>query len=473
MPVARAKAEIRRPTWDDVNADPAILFDPDDALAVDTTRSWVDPNGYRLSDRIWKAGSYDRAMLDTELHAGLALGLGPEQVAKNIEGYMTPAGQAMRTRSPRAGMGNYAARRLARTETTRAFGDALKKSAAINPFLKGMKWLLSGSHEDIDICDEHAQRSSSGEEWGPGEYAFDDTPPYPSHPNDLCTLATIDVDQNAIDAMVGRLNNPAPVFPLESGPSMQEMAEAFIHAGEERSEFAFDPKTMSAMGPDYPPPFTPTDDYVAAEDYAESLGVKEAHFDPISPNLWKPALAAGTPVSAGEEVIRKEGINSMNAINEALHAVAARGLLPMPQKVNNIFDGNLPDSIAYQSSEDDSINANLFSPTWVDPAPDIANMHEEGWTAGETPSDMIIHELGHHFHIGLGLDPNVMALQRHFPTAEEDATMASVSQYAQTSPYEFVAEVFTKLFKGDKVTPEQMALYKQWYGPDVPPEKKP
>jgi hypothetical protein len=209
------------------------------AEAFDDTRSWVDPRGYRLSDRLWRARQADRDAIDAILRGAVASGDDPLKAAKRLEDYLTPEAQLVRypadhpnpakrgrvkpfseqpkgvaTRTPRSGMGNYAARRLARTEVTRAFGKATIQAAEFNPFVEGLKWNLSGAHSKPDECDSKARRSSRGME--PGVYTVRDVPSYPTHPNCRCYLSPVTVKDT--DAVVARLrrdmergNDPFPL----------------------------------------------------------------------------------------------------------------------------------------------------------------------------------------------------------------------------------------------------------------------
>src|SRR4051794_13005126 len=122
-------SEIFRPLGEDVATGDLLL--------------WTDDNGRRFSDRIWLAKQSDRQQIDAILRGAVASGDDPLQAAKRLEDYLTPAGQQATTRTPRSGMGNYAARRLARTEMTRAFGQATLQAAELNPMVEGIKWSLS------------------------------------------------------------------------------------------------------------------------------------------------------------------------------------------------------------------------------------------------------------------------------------------------------------------------------------------
>jgi hypothetical protein len=193
------------------------------ADAFDDTRTWVDPNGRRLSDRLWLARQADRDAIDAILRGAVASGDDPLKAAKRLEDYLTPVGAATRTATPRSGMGNYAARRLARTEMTRAFGQATLQAAALNPFVEGVKWNLSGAHSKPDECDSKARRSSRGME--PGEYTLRDVPSYPTHPNCLCYLSPVTVKDT--DAVVERLRREAALSDEALGV---ERAESFARS---------------------------------------------------------------------------------------------------------------------------------------------------------------------------------------------------------------------------------------------------
>lgn len=185
---------------------------------VDDTRSWVDPRGYRLDDRIWLARQLTRQRIDDELRLAISRGENPVTVARRLEEYLNPGytprrdangelvpGQQRKivTQMPPSlymGAGSYPARRLARTEITRAHGQATLQAASANPFVRGVRWALSNRHPKQDICNEHATRDEYG--LGPGVYPPDQVPEYPSHPQELCTLAPVAMDQAAAMALI-------------------------------------------------------------------------------------------------------------------------------------------------------------------------------------------------------------------------------------------------------------------------------
>lgn len=172
--------------------------------AADDTALWIDDHGRRLSDRLWMARRTDRDAIGRVLREAIAAGDDPLLAAKRLEDYLTPAGEQTQTRTPRGGRGNYAARRLARTEMARAFGQATMQAAARNPFVEGMRWQLSSPYDpkaDAGVCADNASGSSRG--LPRGVYRLNEVPRYPAHPQERCNLAPYVVAGD--DAVVAQL----------------------------------------------------------------------------------------------------------------------------------------------------------------------------------------------------------------------------------------------------------------------------
>jgi len=177
------------------------------ATAFDDTRSWVDPNGYRLSDRVWLARQSARQAIDRTLVNAVVSGEDPLVTARKLEQWLSPSWAPRRdetgrlvaqqpkrivTATPgRAGSGSYAARRLARTEITRAHGLSTIETAKRNPFTRGVRWMLSAGHKEADTCNRYAEHD---EGLGRGVFSPRDVPSYPQHPHELCTLAPVQVE---------------------------------------------------------------------------------------------------------------------------------------------------------------------------------------------------------------------------------------------------------------------------------------
>lgn len=209
------------------------------AADLDDTRSWVDPNGYRLSDRLWNARQSDREQIDGLLRQSIAAADDPIRTARKLEQFLTPLGASQVSAAPRSGKGLYAARRLARTETTRAFGQGTIEAAKRSRFVTKIRWRLSGRYNpkiDNGQCADNV-----------GEYYPEEVPRYPAHPNCRCTLLPIaedpqkvaeylrrQLDRDALEqAGVDPFNPPKPILDMERKLRAQrhESAAAFDNTG--------------------------------------------------------------------------------------------------------------------------------------------------------------------------------------------------------------------------------------------------
>lgn len=194
------------------------------SYGLDSTRVWVREDGYRLSDRVWHAEKRTRKTIDDLLRKAIAEGTDALIVADSLEAYLLPElrplrdaagnlvpGQARRVvtqtpnvkeflDSPRPFKGSYSARRLARTEISRAHAAATEWTAQRTPFGKGVKWNLSGRHPKADPCNGRAETDIG---LGSGVYPADSPPQMPLHPMCLC-FWTIETEDD-IDKIVADL----------------------------------------------------------------------------------------------------------------------------------------------------------------------------------------------------------------------------------------------------------------------------
>lgn len=83
----------------------------------------------------------------------------------------------------------YFARRIARTESARAFSEAYIRDTRDTDWTKGYRWVLSASHPRLDVCDVYAEQNLHG--LGPGGYPKEEPPQLPAHPHCLCHLEQI------------------------------------------------------------------------------------------------------------------------------------------------------------------------------------------------------------------------------------------------------------------------------------------
>lgn len=156
-----------------------VLFRPNPLAWYEPAHTWVDPNGYRLSDRIWNTDQAVRLKLDRVLAQMINEGRGSREIANSVTRFLNPGRSAITTTRPYGTRVSYDAMRLARTEITRAHSAATKASALANPYVVEMDWNLSASHPKVDICDALAAGSPYPKESAP-------IPVVDSHPQCIC-----------------------------------------------------------------------------------------------------------------------------------------------------------------------------------------------------------------------------------------------------------------------------------------------
>lgn len=165
-------------------------------------------DGLKLSERIWKHARETAKQIEKQVTLALQTGMSakrlrdqilatteqqpvtipkylqkqlrdatPEQIAKKVAKYIEKKQK-------------YNAMRVARTEIQRAWRITYVEQSKKLPFVKGIKWNLSGSHNINDICDELATADVG---LGPGVYPPNAVPfnGQPAHPQCICNLTTV------------------------------------------------------------------------------------------------------------------------------------------------------------------------------------------------------------------------------------------------------------------------------------------
>jgi hypothetical protein len=165
-------------------------FVPNALAKYDPAHTWVDPNGYRLSDRIWRVGVDTRSRLDAMLAEQIRNGNSAINISKKAEQFMLPGRAALRTDKPYGRDASYRGMVLGRTEITRAHGEATLIAARLNPYVTGMDWALSASHPKFDVCDGLATVGMGGGRLK-DPYDLYSVPAYPAHPQCLCTIMSV------------------------------------------------------------------------------------------------------------------------------------------------------------------------------------------------------------------------------------------------------------------------------------------
>jgi len=100
------------------------LFQPNVLAAYDPPHLWVDPNGYRLSDRVWNTSQATRQAIDAYVDDSIKKGIGALEMSKGLTQFLTPGQSLVKTNAPYGTTASYGAMRLARTEITRAHMEA-------------------------------------------------------------------------------------------------------------------------------------------------------------------------------------------------------------------------------------------------------------------------------------------------------------------------------------------------------------
>lgn len=182
--------------------------------AYSPAHTWVDPNGYRLSDRIWRAGFDARVRLDAMLRDAIEQGTGALELSKQLEQFLLPEAKGLTTTRPYGKRANYHALRLARTEISRAHSYATYAAGLGNPYVTGMDWALSIMHPKFDVCDRLATIGMNGERLR-DPYPITSNPPIvvqSSHPQCICTnrLASGISTQQLVDYFRGMIETGAP-----------------------------------------------------------------------------------------------------------------------------------------------------------------------------------------------------------------------------------------------------------------------
>lgn len=155
------------------------------AAKIDGNRRWVDPQGYRLSDRVWKQGRDVRRQIDTTIQCAIRRGDDAATLAKDLRRFLDPDANGT----------HHAAYRLAQTEIVHAHGQGVIAAAKVVPGTSGVQWRLGPSHLEADACNDHASRDGYG--LGAGVYPANEVPPYPEHVLCKCRLQAISMGERA------------------------------------------------------------------------------------------------------------------------------------------------------------------------------------------------------------------------------------------------------------------------------------
>jgi hypothetical protein len=136
-------------------------------------------NTLDLSQKVYRNVAFWTGQVDKRISLSLLRGQSAREIAAMVSKYISP---------DVPGGVSYAAMRLARTEINNAFHLSTIRFTRENPWVRGYKWNLSGSHPKSDICNEYA--SYSGDNLGIGGYKKTNVPGKP-HPHCFCYITVI------------------------------------------------------------------------------------------------------------------------------------------------------------------------------------------------------------------------------------------------------------------------------------------
>lgn len=166
----------------------SLLQTADRSVQAAVTR--ITGGGMPLSRRVYRTRDLSSGLVDRRINSALARGLNWSQFAGEVKGLINPN---------TAGGVSYAAKRLARTEINNAYHAMSVAQTRDKPWATGMKWNLSRSHPEPDLCDLYADR---------GPYQPDAVPAKP-HPHCLCyvTPELVDYDTFLGEYRAGRYDS--------------------------------------------------------------------------------------------------------------------------------------------------------------------------------------------------------------------------------------------------------------------------
>lgn len=176
-------------------------------LDYDPGHRFVSPQGYTLSNRIWRASVDTRRKVDAILAEGIASGRSAFDMARELEAFLVPGRVLRRTTTPYGRDASADAMRLARTEITAAHSRAGVLAANLNPFITGANIRRSAAHRPCNsgVCDALEAGSP---------YPLDKLPDIPgdSHPHCMCRYEW--VVSGDLNMLIDELRGALPSIPM-------------------------------------------------------------------------------------------------------------------------------------------------------------------------------------------------------------------------------------------------------------------
>jgi hypothetical protein len=192
---------------------------------------WIAPNGYVLSERIWQTALETRNKLGEYLDWNIRRGTSALRMSRELEQFLIPGREKIRTNRPYGTWASYDGMRLARTEIARAHAEATFRASLANPYVRGMDWKLSASHPKVDICDRLATIGMSGERIKEA-YPLETAPQVvtSSHPQCLCTNIPATADNETVTSEIKRLMEEESSPPYSTPANVLDFAIGILGA---------------------------------------------------------------------------------------------------------------------------------------------------------------------------------------------------------------------------------------------------
>jgi hypothetical protein len=170
---------------------PLRLFDPNPLAEYDPLHLWVDPNGYVLSERIWKTADNTRDKIHRLVADAIRTGMSARDLAKQLEQFLVPGRAELRTKKPFGSDASRDAMRLARTEIARAANWAAYRAALANPYVDQLDVARSATGDPTcSVCGQHATIGIDGERVRPA-YPIGKVRLPIFHPHCKCALRSV------------------------------------------------------------------------------------------------------------------------------------------------------------------------------------------------------------------------------------------------------------------------------------------
>lgn len=190
--------------------------------------TWKDVRGYKLSDRIWRLTAETERMIDDVMMEGIRTGMGHVKLAKRLEQFLDPERVAIKGR----GDASYNAKRLARTEISRASNQSALLAGRMNPYVDRVDIVRSRNGDPkCPTCPQHATIDIN-QNRVKEPIPIDDVDPPPYHSNDMCHIRPVAVDNP--DAVTQQLlqsrnqGDPAPLTPISADRMLRWMLGAYL-----------------------------------------------------------------------------------------------------------------------------------------------------------------------------------------------------------------------------------------------------